>query len=89
MGGRLSKAARPRFTDYELARNRICRRNGWTIESEWDNLSEWEQSEWLADDHYLQQYYDRMIDALIHHGDHNAYSPEIYAMIELARIANR
>lgn len=45
---------------------RICRRNGWMIETDWHGLSDRERVEWLADDLYRQGRIAEMQKALDH-----------------------
>lgn len=58
----------------ELARNRICRQHGWSIERHWDALSEWEQIEWLADDLRHQQMIEHMLETKLLHPEPNMVS---------------
>jgi len=66
-----------RFSENDRAILRICRRNGWSLERDWQQLSDREQIEWLADDTYRQARIADVQKALNHreHGilDVNAY----------------
>lgn len=63
---------------------RICRRNGWSVERDWDALSAWEQNEWLAEDRYRQRLLEHLTDTMTDR--EGLYTPEVHAMLTLANL---
>lgn len=59
---------------------RICNRNGWSIERDWQTLSDREQIEWLADDLYRQ---DRIADLqkALNHAEHGVLDVHAYVAL--------
>lgn len=78
------KRGRPRFSPHDLAVLRICQRNGWSIEHDWDALSEWEQNEWMAYMQYVETRMEQAEQALISKEYH--YTPETFVAFLLARL---
>lgn len=77
---RRSTLAQRRFTPYDRAVLRVCRRNGWSIERDWDSLSDWEQTEWLADDMKLHEEVRNLLDSL---SEQEKLFPEAYVALRL------
>lgn len=72
----------PPFSPYDLAVLRVCRRNGWSIERDWDSLSAWEQNEWLAEDRRHSLLLEKLTEGLTER--EGLYTPEVHAMLMLA-----
>lgn len=74
-----------RFSENDRAVLRICRRNGWSLERDWQLLSDREQIEWLADDLYRQQRINDLEKAL-NHREHGILDVSAYVSLMMEAI---
>ena len=78
----MSARARLHFSARELAILHVCPPNGWTL-SQWEDLSAWEQLDWLAYDCWRSEQIAESVHQLI---AQDKYTPETYAMMLIARL---